>query len=157
MAVGDASAGLQSWLLCRVGTRLCALPLACVVEIMRALPIKVLAAEVGFISGVSIIRGSPVPVVNAGALFGEAEAARRRLIAVDVGGRLVALAVDQVLGVGAIAADLLEGLSPLLHEAAGGVVRAIGVLDGELLLRLEAGRLVPEDALEGLGMTDAAA
>lgn len=150
VAVNGTSAGSQRWLLFRAGIRLCAMPLASIVETMRALPIEPLANGPGFISGVSIIRGSPVPVIDAGALIGEPGDKRRRLVTVDVGGRLVALAVDGVVGVTGIAADLLEGLPPLLREAAGDVVRAISVLDGELLLRLEAGRLIPEAAFAGL-------
>jgi hypothetical protein len=61
-----------------------------------------------------------------------------------------------VLGVRAIEPDLLEGLPPLLHGAAGDVVSAIGILDGEFLLRLEAGRLVPETALAGPNATGSA-
>ncbi|HYM71934.1 MAG TPA: chemotaxis protein CheW [Stellaceae bacterium] len=156
MAVGATSADPQQWFLCRAGMRLLALPLSCVVETMRALPLEQLAEAGGFIGGVSIIRGAPAPVVDAGALFGEAPMMRRRLVAIDAGGRLVALAVDDVLGVRAIEPDLLEGLPPLLHGAAGDVVSAIGILDGEFLLRLEAGRLVPETALAGPNATGSA-
>jgi purine-binding chemotaxis protein CheW len=156
MAGDGTSAGSQQWLLFRAGTRLCALPLACVVETIRVLPVELLAEAAGFVGGVSIIRGSPVPVVEVGALFGEPETKRRRLITIDAGKRLVALAVDQVIGVSTIAADLLDGLPPLLREAAGDVVQAIGVLDSQLLLRLEPGRLVPEAALEAIGATEPA-
>lgn len=157
MAVGGTGAGLQRWLLFRAGTRLCAVPLACVAETMRVLPIEQLADAAGFVAGVSIVRGEPMPVVDVGALFDEPTRENRRFVTIDVGGRLVALAVGQVLGVGAIADDLLESLPPLLRDATRDVVRAIGVLDGELLLRLEASRLVPEAALEGLGTAGPAA
>jgi purine-binding chemotaxis protein CheW len=66
----------QSTLLCRVRERLCALPLAHVVETMRPLPIEPLGGMPGFVQGIAIIRGAPVPVVDAGALLGSAGAAR---------------------------------------------------------------------------------
>jgi chemotaxis signal transduction protein len=94
----------------------------------------------------------PVPVIDAGALFGESRTPRRRLVTVDVGGRLVALAVDEVVGIGEMAEDMPGELPPLLREATAEAIRTIGVLDGEFLLRLEASRLVSDDALDALGL-----
>lgn len=143
-----ASTGPLSWLLCRVGKRRCAVPLDYVSETMRIQAVMPLADAAGLAVGASIIRGTPVPVVDVGMLFGELPAARARLVAIDVGGRLVALAVDDVLGVGEIADDMLRAVPPLLSEAAADVVRSIGILDGEFLLCLEASRLIPDVALE---------
>src|SRR4029077_8226642 len=99
MTVGTANdSSLQRWLLFRAGLRLCAVPLGCVAETMRALPIE-RAKSAGFILGVSNVRGVPVPVVDASGLFGEPGVGGRRLITIDVGTRLVALAVDDVVGV----------------------------------------------------------
>ncbi|HEX3883809.1 MAG TPA: chemotaxis protein CheW [Stellaceae bacterium] len=152
MTVGAADfSSLQKWLLFRAGRRLCAVPLGCVAETMRVLPIE-RARSAGFILGVSNIRGVPVPVVDAGGLFGEAEGGHRRLITIEIGARSVALAVDDVVGVIAIAEDLLEELPPLLREAAGDAVTAIGVLDGEFLIHLEASRLVPDGLLQSLDL-----
>ena len=58
------------WLLCRAG-RLLALPLENVVEVMRLLPVEPLPGMPSFIDGLCIIRGTPVPIVNAASLFGE--------------------------------------------------------------------------------------
>lgn len=153
MRVGATNVSpLQGWLLFRAGARLCAVPLSCVSETMRVLPIE-RAEGAGFILGVSNIRGVPVPVVDAGGLFGAPGTGGRRLVTIDVGARMVALAVDDVVGVIAIAEDVLAGLPPLLREAVGDAVRAIGVLDGELLVHLEASRLVPDDLLRNLDLT----
>jgi chemotaxis signal transduction protein len=153
MTVGEADfSSRQRWLLFRAGRRLCAVPLGCVAETMRVLPIE-RAKSAGFLLGVSNIRGVPVPVVDAGGLFDEPGGGGRRLITIEIGARLVALAVDDVLGVTAIAEDVLEGLPPLLREAAGDAVRAIGVLDGEFLVRLETSRLVPDDLLKTPDLT----
>jgi purine-binding chemotaxis protein CheW len=139
----------QKWLLCRVGPRLCGLPLACVAETMRMLAVTPLADTAGCV-GAAIIRGVPIPVVDAGTLFGEPQTSRRRLVTIDVGDRLVALAVDDVLSITAIADDVLRELPPLLRGAAANVVQAIGSLDGEFLVVLEASRLVPDSVLEAL-------
>jgi purine-binding chemotaxis protein CheW len=152
MTVGATNvSSLRRWLLFRAGMRLCAVPLGCVAETMRVLPIE-RAQSAGFILGVSNVRGVPVPVVDAGGLFGEPGVGARRLITIDFGARSVALAVDDVVGVVAIAEDVLEGLPPLLREAAGDAVRAIGVLDGELLVHLETSRLIPDDLLQSLDL-----
>jgi purine-binding chemotaxis protein CheW len=131
-----------SWLLCRAGARLCALPLAQVVETMRALPIEAVSDAPAFVAGLSLIRGSPVPVINATAIFGEAAATPQRLVVCDLGGRHVAIAVDEVPGL--IDGGAAAPLPPLLREAASDAVQALRVLDGELLLLLDAARLVPE-------------
>lgn len=156
MSVADVSANavdLSKWVFCSVGARICAVPVACVAETMRALPITPLANCTNIVCGASIIRGIPVPVVDAGALFGEPPVTRRRLVTIDVGGRWVALAVDEVLSAGEISEDKLRELPPLLREAATDAISAIGVLDGEFLLCLEASRLVPDGVLDALDIT----
>jgi chemotaxis signal transduction protein len=115
-----------------------------VIETMRSQPVTPLADTAGPATGASIIRGMPVPVVDAGMLFGDMPSDRARLVAIDVGGRQVALAVDDVTGIGEIADDVMRAVPPLLSEAAADVVRAIAILDGEFLLCLEASRLIPD-------------
>ena len=133
-------------LICRSHTRLCALPLAHVVETMRPLPVESLAGAPHFVRGVAVIRGAPVPVIDAAALLGAPATPGDRFVTVGVGARCVALAVDGVLGVRNLAAPSLQALPPLLQEAGADVVHAIGRLDAELLLVLNGSRLLPEDA-----------
>lgn len=139
-----------SWLLCRVGPRLCALPLDNVVENLRPLPIMPLADAPRFVLGVSIIRGEPVPVVDIGSLFGERATAPQRMVTLGADGGLVALVVDSVLGVRSLGLDSVDELPPLLQEAAGDIVSAIGTLDAELLLLLRTARIVPAALFERL-------
>jgi chemotaxis signal transduction protein len=47
-----------------VGARACAFPLHHVAETMRPLPIKHVAGTPGFVCGVSVIHGTPTPVVD---------------------------------------------------------------------------------------------
>jgi purine-binding chemotaxis protein CheW len=145
--VGDRNAELS--LICRVQARLCALPLAHVVETMRALPVEAVAGAPHFVRGLAVIRGAPVPVVDTASLLGAPAAAADRFVTVVAGDRQVALAVDSVLGVRTISAGSLHELPPLLHDAGADVVAAIGLLDAELLLVLNSSRVLPDDSWLG--------
>jgi purine-binding chemotaxis protein CheW len=142
--------GLASWLVCRAGTHLCAMPLQDVLEVMRMLPIEQLSGAPSYVRGLCIIRGSPVPVVDTGLLIGDQVTRPERLVAISIGGRSVALAVEAVVGIRAIGVGASEQLPPLLRDAAVEAVAAIGTLDGELLLFLRTARIVPEDLLSRL-------
>jgi purine-binding chemotaxis protein CheW len=130
--------------MCRVGARLCALPLEQVVETMRPLPAVPIAGAPAFVRGVSLIRGDSVPVVDAATLVGEPESQPTRFVTVAVDHRRIALAVDAVLGVRTLPAGTLHDLPPLLHHAETELVTALGELDAELLLVLQCAHLVPE-------------
>lgn len=111
---------------------------------MRPLPVTSLAGAPAFVSGMSVVRGHAIPVVDAGALLGSGDAAEpARFVTLKVDGRQVALAVEQVVGIRGLAADSLHGLPQLLHGAGAGLVESIGMLDAELLLVLRAARIVP--------------
>jgi purine-binding chemotaxis protein CheW len=143
----DRGPGEQlSLLICRVGSRLCGLPLAHVVETMRPLPIEPLAHLPSFVDGVSVIRGRPTPVIDARRLLG-ADAqpgARTRFVTLELGQRSAALAVDAVLGVRDVDVHHLAQLPLLLRDAQNDLVAALGTLDRELLVVLERSRLLPE-------------
>lgn len=142
-------------LLCRLRSQLCALPLECVAEIMRPMPVTALAGTPDFVRGMSLIRGAAVPVVDAGLLLGADEPPEpTRFVTLNIEKRQVALAVEQVVGIRGLAAVSLQDLPPLLHEANADLVVAIGMLDRELLLVLQAARVVPDsvwDSLQGEG------
>jgi purine-binding chemotaxis protein CheW len=121
-----------------------------VIEIMRVLPVEAISGAPHFVRGLSIIRGSPVPVVDTGKLFGEQGTPSARLVTIRVGDRTVALAVDEVLGVRAIETDVVVALPPLLRDAGGDALSAIGTLDAELLLFMNAARIVPDALFDDL-------
>jgi purine-binding chemotaxis protein CheW len=127
-------------LLCRLSTRLIGLPLA----------VETLSGAPPFVIGVSVVRGVPVPVVDAGRLLGARESRPGRFVTVRAGDRIVALAVDEVVGVRAILTESLQGLPPLLRDAGAEAIAGIGTLDAELLLVLHGTRLVPEDVMPAL-------
>lgn len=132
-------------MLCRIGNQLCALPLSNVVETMRPLPVRPLPGMPAFISGLSLVRGLPLPVVNAAALIGQGGEAAARFVTLQVGARQVVLAVQEVVGIRAMAADPLHDMPPLLGGAPTDIVSAIGSLDTEFLWLLDAARMVPAD------------
>lgn len=138
----------ESFLFCRAGRLVCALPIAHVVEIMRPRPVDALAGTPPFVSGVSVVRGAPIPVVNVGCLLDQTgePSMPGRFVTVRLGSRHAALAFDAVLGVRAMHRSPAAPLPPLLRDAGAGVVSAIHALDSELLVVLESARAVPSAA-----------
>jgi purine-binding chemotaxis protein CheW len=129
----------------------CALPLEHVIETMRPLPLEALGSAPTFVRGVAVIRGTPVPVVDVGALLGTAEGERpARFVTLSIHGRLIALAVEGVVGVRTLPADVLGALPPLLRGVGSDAVAALGTLDSALLLTLRAARLVPDGDVEAV-------
>jgi purine-binding chemotaxis protein CheW len=141
---GERDAGLS--LLCRVGSHLCALPIESVVETMRPLPLSALSGAPAFVLGLSIIRGSPIPVVDVRCLLSATDERGdpARFVTVKTGDRRTALAVDSVIGVRVLGSVSLGELPALLGEAKREVVETIGALDAKLLIVLESARMVPE-------------
>jgi chemotaxis methyl-accepting protein methylase/chemotaxis signal transduction protein len=138
------------------GGHRCALPLSSVAEIMRPLPIEPLAGAPQVVLGLSIIRGTPVPVVALGRLLGsEVQGPCTRFVMVRAGERRVALSVDAVLGVREIASSQLGAMPPLLRDAHAERVEAIGALDAELFLVLNAAHLVPDEVWKSLSREEA--
>jgi purine-binding chemotaxis protein CheW len=136
----------QSVVIVRAGEGLCALPVGAVVETMRPAPVRPLQGGPAWVSGVAVVRGEPTAVVDLAALLGSAaDASPARWVVVRCGARTAALAVRAVEGV----AELPEspGHVPLLQGAASGAVASLRALDRELLVVLEASRLVPESVL----------
>lgn len=137
-------------LVCSIGTCFCAIAIEHVVETMRPLPIEPIAGASDLVSGVAIVRGVPIPVVDAGRLLGVdrlpaamAQPGGARFVTVRAGERRVAFAVETVLGVRHLSASSLRDLPPLLRDSVDSVSK-IGALDAQLLVVLRAMRLVPE-------------
>ncbi|MGH9017979.1 MAG: chemotaxis protein CheW, partial [Acidimicrobiales bacterium] len=97
-----------------------------------------------FILGVAIIRGRPVPVIDAHVVLGGDPEASGRYVTLAIDGRLVALAVDEVLEVQEIDPMELDLLPPLLAGSTDGrdPITLLGELDAHVLAVLSAGRLL---------------
>jgi purine-binding chemotaxis protein CheW len=147
----------RACLLCRARERLCAVPLRHVLETMRPLPVDRLAGMPGFVLGLSMIRGQSTPVVDCGALLGEARRPEHgRFVTLRTGERITALAVEAVVGISELPLEFHE-LPPLLRDASHEVIAAIGTLDAELLLVLSSARLVSDSVWRALDARSSAA
>jgi purine-binding chemotaxis protein CheW len=141
-----------SWLLCRTGSHRFALPVADVVETMRMLPIKPVGGAPPLLLGLCVIRGVATPVLDPVLLFDHQPGRYQRLVTARTGARTVAFAVEAVIGVRAVGAQVLGQLPPLLSNVAS--IAAIAALDAELVFFLQTARVVPEvllDACLGAG------
>lgn len=132
-------------LLCRAADRWCAIPLESVVETFRPFEVRSIAGAPEFLRGVAVLRGEPVPVVDAGVLLGRARTRAERLVAVRAGARRVALAVDAVAGTRELTASAAARSAPLLALAEPRVIDAVGVVDAQLLCVLSTARLISEE------------
>jgi purine-binding chemotaxis protein CheW len=142
---GVGEIGEAFWLLCRTGACRYAIPIGHVIETMRVLPIEAIAGAPSYVRGLCVIRGAPVPVVDAGMLLGNRATQAGRLVAIKAGTRTIALAVETVEGIRAIGPEAGNQLPPLLRDAATATIAAIGTLDAELLFFLHTARIVPDD------------
>jgi purine-binding chemotaxis protein CheW len=149
LAVADLNPEL--FLVCRIGTIPCALPLVGVLETLRPLAFETLTGAPAFVAGLAIIRGAPVPVIAGHYLVGSAPAAIGRWVVLRAGSHRVALGVDEVIGISPLAAADVDAMPPLLRQSSA-IVAQMGARDGELLLVLDATRVIPSELFELLEM-----
>lgn len=93
----------------------------------------------------AVVRGTPTPVVDVGVLLQGEPSAATRFVTVKAGARMVALVVDEVVGVVEIPLASLVTLPPLFQNAGLDAIAAIGTLDAELLIVLRDTSLVPDE------------
>ena len=141
-----------------VGTRACAIPLHHVAETMRPLPIKSVAGTPSFVRGVSVIRGTPTPVVDLKALLENSENSLSygRFVSLKLEERRVVIGVDSVVGLKHLDSAQLGELPPLLRDVNTGLIESFGTRDAELLLVLRAAHIVPDEVWASLEETEAA-
>jgi purine-binding chemotaxis protein CheW len=134
-------------LVLRVGGHLCGVPLSDVAEVCRPVPTKPLPGTPLFVLGVAILRARPTPVVDARRLLGQGiEEAPTRYVSLKLGAerpRVVALAVDAVVGIREVSRERLDPLPGVLGGAEP-LLQSLGALDGQLFMLLEHARLLPE-------------
>ncbi len=133
-------------LVVRAHTQLCSIPAQLALETFRPLPIEPLPGAPSYVSGVALVRARPTPVIDVRRLLGtvsDQPPTRYLTLRLDRGERVVALAVDEVIGIRDVPRAQLEALPGMLHGDRG-LVQALGALDSALLLVLEHARLLPE-------------
>jgi purine-binding chemotaxis protein CheW len=149
------SSTVSRFLLVRARANVVALPLEDTVEVMRPLAVEAVSGMPAFLLGLSVIRGTPVPVVDLGALLVPGPAhTPRRFVTVRAGDRLVALGVESLLGIRELDASTFRELPPLFRDAHADPIAAIGAIDGKLLLVLAASRVVPETLWQTLRIAE---
>lgn len=141
-------------LLCRQAGTCIAIPLAHVVEIMRPLSCEPVPGMPRFLRGLSVVRGSPVPVVDAGMLLG-AEGDVSRWVSLRAGERTLALGVDEVLGLADLDPESMLA-RPSLLDASADVISSVAARDSQLLVVLRATRILSESDWHALGASTGA-
>ncbi len=139
-----AEGEIRPSLLCVAGSNFCALPLEHVAEITRPLPIEAISGAPSFVAGFSVLRGSALPVVMVERLLGDTDGPATRLVTVRFGNRRIGLAFTSVIGVRSLGSAVFSGLPPLLDPGSTAIAE-IGALDGDLIVMLNAARIVPQD------------
>lgn len=145
MTTRDAS------LIVRAAGWTCALPLREVHETLRELASVPCAGAPSWVRGATVIRGTPVPVVDLAAfLGGESSRDAGRFVTVRSGAGEVALRVDSVLGVRVLGDELRAHATPLLDANGSHHAETLATLDGQLLAFLELTQLVPQELYQRL-------
>jgi purine-binding chemotaxis protein CheW len=141
-----------------VGARACAFPLHHVAETLRPLPIKPVAGTPGFVCGVSVIRGTPTPVVDLKALLENSHNSPSygRFVTLKLDDRRVAIGVDSVVGLRHLDSAQLGDLPPLLRDVSADLIESCGTRDAEFLLVLRAARIVPDEVWTTLAAAETA-
>jgi chemotaxis signal transduction protein len=139
-------------LLVKAGDLLCALPIPGVIETMRLLPVTSISGTSDFVLGMCVVRGETVAVVDLATLLGlqPKHSNRSRLITMHAGPRVIAAAVDAVVGLRIFDRTVLAEVPLLLQQAHPDVLKGVGVLDRELLVVLDGSRIVNEEVLAQL-------
>ena len=112
---------------------------------------EVLAGAPRFVSGVSVVRGEPIAVLDlAYLLAGRSSDAVRRLVVLRAGERRVALAVDGVAGTSDMDPGRLHSLPSLIGDAPSEIAKAVGRIDQRLFTSLQAGRVLVDQAWQAM-------
>ena len=140
----------MEWLRCliaRAGGHTCAIPLATEMELMRPLGVEPLPGVPPFVSGMTVVRGGPAPVIDLGRLLEDAprDAVPRRWVFSKIEGQPLVLAVESVDGVAELDRTRLEAAPTFGSRTDGGIVSAIALHDRRLLWVLQSTRLVPPE------------
>ena len=141
----------QSMLLMQTSQFRCAMATRDIVEVMRPLPVTPMPGVPAFVRGVAVIRGQSVPVVDLGMLLGAAApAAAGRWVVLRLEERRVVLAVDAVWGVVLLDRSVLAAAPPLLRDARAELIATMGVMDQQLYLTLNSGRILADEVWSAL-------
>jgi len=131
-------------LLVQAGTRNIAIPLGDIVETLRPLAVDPLQTSLGYLAGVSVVRGEPVPVVDLAALLQPgAKGGQGRWVVLKGKPSSVVLSVDRIVGLKRLDRAQMKEVPPLLREFHTDLARAIVLQDAHCTTLIDASR-IPE-------------
>jgi purine-binding chemotaxis protein CheW len=128
-------------------------------EIRGFSPITPLPDAPRFVRGVINLRGAIVPIVGLRERFGLAKIESDKFtlfVILNVGARVVGIAVDAVNDVVEVADDAIEPPPDLGRRVDGWVIRGLAKANGRLLTLLDVERAVEEPSSAGGASTEAA-
>ena len=125
----SSSSGRSSVVVVSAAAMLCALPLASVIETLRCPPITAISGTPECVRGLAVIRGATVVVVDLRILLELSSSSfkQARLVTLRVGGRVVGLGVDSIIGVREFERSILSEVPPMLRQAYPEVLTAVGI------------------------------
>jgi purine-binding chemotaxis protein CheW len=103
-----------------------------------------------YVTGVIQVRGRVVPVVDLRTRFGLPEAPPaidRRVVVGQINDRTVGLLVDSAREVVKLAPDQIQPPPPMMAEGAEGFVKAVAYLEKRLLMVIDFGKVIGEEAV----------
>jgi purine-binding chemotaxis protein CheW len=112
-------------------------------EIIRTTGITPVPGAPNHVRGVINLRGKIVPVVDLRLRFGLApaeESDQRRIIVVEIGDKRLGMLVDSVSQVLKLSSTLVEEMPEEATGSGGNYIRAVGKLDGRLIIMLDLNR-----------------
>jgi purine-binding chemotaxis protein CheW len=145
------------YLIVRAADRLCGLPLASVVEIMRPLPLQELAGLPAYLCGLAVVRGEPTPVVDVSTvLTGVSNTKIGRFLSMRSAGRPFVLGVEAVVGLKTVERSTLRAVPELLDPARD-LVESVGTVGTELLTIFRSSGAFAEELWAGVDRAQRAA
>lgn len=133
----------QPFLIVRAGDLLCALELSQVGEVLRPLPLSRVAGAPSAVSGLAVVRGRSMPVLDLTRLLsGGRSGDPTRWVTLNAPGAF-ALAVDGVDSIRWLDDAALEA-SRLFSEVAKGALTRVGSLDRNILLHFESAKILAQ-------------
>lgn len=131
------------YLLMRARERLCAMPLEKVLEVTRPLPLETFPRMPGFVLGLCRMRGEDLPVIDLGVLLGLGAAPQpTRFVVTSAGERRVILAVESTASIESLDPGRLRAMPTIAQEADEALIGWISRRDDELVMILDAARLL---------------
>lgn len=132
----------EPFLIVQTGALRCALPLSQVREIMRPLPVRAVPGLAPAVLGVSVIRGTGLPVLSLGRLLRQNDLTESRFVVLRTPGRDCVLSVGSVHGIASVDASTWQEMPKLLARVEA--AEQMQAEDGDLMVSLSMARLLSE-------------